>query len=395
MRKFITLTLVVLALGSASRARAQEECHGNRKNCRTSSTTGFPIASYAPETGLALGGFGVHYFRLGEAPVEARPSYLALDATYTTRNQILADALPVMWFGPSLTPTERQRVRRQLALHELRIEDRWWLFERHSLTGQFAYRLAPERFYGVGNNTLVENEETYTNNTFWEFVDVRTRVWQALMVGVRHEFQYFSPQDVDPNRMLGSGNVLGSEGGFRHGLGLSVVWDTRDNIQSAHTGSFHQASVVTFPGFLGSDYHYTHINFDARQYFRLAAHHTLAYQVFLDFNAGSVPFFQLAALGGNSRMRGYLDGRFRDNDYMMAQVEYRFMPVVWRFGLVAFAGIGEVAPRLIDFRIDELKWSVGAGVRLALDQEERIYVRLDVGCGATGCFPYVYALEAF
>ncbi|MBK8169376.1 MAG: BamA/TamA family outer membrane protein [Sandaracinaceae bacterium] len=376
-------------------ASAQQECHGPRggDGCATSSTTGFPIFSYAPETSAAFGGFGVHYFRLGEAPVEARPSYLAADALYTFRNQALVDLFPTFWFGPSLTRAESRRVLRGLEDGELSEHDRWWLFERHSITGQVAYRLMPDYFYGVGPNTNEANEELYTMHSFWDFMDFRTRVWGPLMVGVRQEFQLSQVRDVNPTGLLAG--TRGVEGGVRSGLGLSVVWDSRDNLQSAHTGAFHQAFAITYPGFLGSRFHFTHINIDLRQYVQLAPHHVLAMQLYADFNMGDVPFDQLSLLGGNARMRGSYMGRYRDNDYLAAQVEWRIMPVVWRFGLVFFAGIGGVAPTIAEFRATELKMSLGGGIRFALDEAERIYVRLDVGCSTDGCAPYVNALEAF
>ena len=56
--------------------------------------------------------------------------------------------------------------------------------------------------------------------------------------------------------------------------------------------------------------------------------------------AWNVPFTPLPGLGGQFRMRGYFDGRFRDQNALISQVEYRF-PIVWRCGGVGFASAGE------------------------------------------------------
>lgn len=403
----VVLTLVALSLGGSSIARAQEqsitttpavptpaEAAATVEPAAGGSWTGLPLFSYAPETQFAFGGFGVHYFRLGGAPTQARASYLALAAMYTTRSQALVDFMPVLWFGPPLTEEERTSALRDIARSALSDSDRMRKFERFSITGQFSYRRMPESFFGVGNNTNIANEETYTLHSFWDLLDFRVRVRGPFFVGLRQEFQVQEILDTRDGGLLQSG-VIGAEGGARSGVGVTLVWDSRDNTQSARNGGFHQMSLVTFqPGF-GSKWTYTHFNLDLRQYIQIAPEHVLAFQVYADLNFGDVPFNQLAQLGGVSRLRGFYEGRYRDEDYFMAQAEYRVMPIVWRLGAVVFAAIGEVSDRLQNFRLNGLRWAAGAGIRFALDTTERIHVRLDVGCSLDGCSPYVNVLEAF
>ena len=63
---------------------------------------------------------------------------------------------------------------------------------------------------------------------------------------------------------------------------------------------------------------------------------------------GQTPFYRLPALGGQNMLRGYYEGRYRDELYLASQVEYRTR--LWRrIGAVAFAALGDVGPNLRDF----------------------------------------------
>jgi hypothetical protein len=78
----------------------------------------------------------------------------------------------------------------------------------------------------------------------------------------------------------------------------------------------------------------------------------------------------------------------------MAQAEYRTI-VWWRLGMVGFFGLGDVAPQLSALRLDELKYSVGAGVRFVLDAKEKLNVRMDIGFGKDTAGLYFAIEEAF
>jgi hypothetical protein len=85
---------------------------------------------------------------------------------------------------------------------------------------------------------------------------------------------------------------------------------------------------------------------DLRHYFNLTLDHVIAVQAYLLSESGSPPFYDLGLLGGSKMMRGYITGRYRDRTYYTIQSEYRMPQLIWRFGLIFFAGIGDVAPSL-------------------------------------------------
>jgi hypothetical protein len=76
------------------------------------------------------------------------------------------------------------------------------------------------------------------------------------------------------------------------------------------------------------------------------------------------------------------------------QGEYRF-PVVWRFGLVGFAGVGRVSSTISQLNFTGLKDSYGFGVRYAVDRAEKLNLRLDFGWGRNSSGIYFNLTEAF
>jgi hypothetical protein len=67
--------------------------------------------------------------------------------------------------------------------------------------------------------------------------------------------------------------------------------------------------------------------------------------------------------------------------YMFAtQAEYRLV-LPWRFGVVAFAGLGGVAPGAAKFRTNQFLPAGGTGIRYLLSKEYHVNLRTDFAWG--------------
>jgi len=75
-----------------------------------------------------------------------------------------------------------------------------------------------------------------------------------------------------------------------------------------------------------------------------------------------IPFFMLPALGGGSSLRGYSSWRFRDQNSLLLQAEWRIM-VNRYLDLAFFYDAGKVAARTSDLDLDHLKDDYGVGIR--------------------------------
>jgi outer membrane translocation and assembly module TamA len=93
-------------------------------------------------------------------------------------------------------------------------------------------------------------------------------------------------------------------------------------------------------------------------------------------------------------VRGYKAGRYRDKLMLTSQAEYR-LELPKRFGVAAFFGIAEVAPKLGAFNNENLKPGGGVGLRYTLAKKTHVNLRVDYAAGLQGGGMYMGVSEAF
>ena len=165
--------------------------------------------------------------------------------------------------------------------------------------------------------------------------------------------------------------VTGVNGGTNFGLGIAIIWDSRDNRYNAHSGSLLKTSFMFYNKSLGSAFQFNRFELDVRKYFNPWRKHVIAMQATTTHLCGDVPFYDLALLGGESKMRGYYKGALRDNFLIDSQVEYR-LPVWKILGLVGWVGTGRVADSFKAMQLKDLWISYGGGLRIKVDSENDI-----------------------
>jgi outer membrane protein assembly factor BamA len=253
----------------------------------------------------------------------------------------------------------------------------------------------PDKFYGIGNKSLEEDEEDYTAQTFIFELSFQREIITGLNVGLLYEYVDSKMKEVEEDGFLAKKNISGSEGGKVSGIGVVMDWDTRDNIFYPSTGAFYQMSVRGYGDNLGSDFSFNKYTLDFRQFFPLFSRHVVGFQGYVSMKTGNPPFQMMSLLGGENIMRGYYLGRYRDKNMIVFQTEYRVVPVLWRFGLVAFLGLGEVNNEFSNFRLKDFKYSLGWGIRYQFNKDEGFNIRLDFGLGKDTSGLYINFLEAF
>ena len=359
--------LLLVALLMVPATLGGQEAQKEEANAKRSGLIPIPVLSYTPETKLAFGAAAQYYYRPASAAIDARPSTLTPLLVYTTEDQIVAALFADLWF--------RQ--------------------ETLNLAGYIGYSEFPDKFYGIGNDTSEDDEEDYTPR----YLRLRGRIQKRLVadfrLGLGYEYEHSTFEEVEADGLLSSGGVRGGEGGKVAGATVLASWDTRDNIFAASSGSFHQLTATFYEEDLGSDYGFAKYMLDVRGYIPTRTDHVLALQGFVGIESGEPPFQHLFLFGGEEMMRGYFLGRFRDEAMILVQAEYRIVPVWWRFGAVLFAGVGDVAAELGDFVLSDMKYSLGGGIRVVLNRQERIALRLDFGFGEDTSGFYITLGEAF
>lgn len=325
-----------------------------------------PVLYYTPETKTAFGVAAQYYHRERGSELSSRPSTIMPAFIYTQENQIIADISGEFY----------------------------WKQETYRLDGEIGYSKYPDKFYGIGNDTPEDAEEDLTPRYIYLEVNIQRKVYSQLKLGLGYEFRNSKLLEVEEGGLLDAGNVRGRDGGTVSGASILTSWDTRNNVFFPSSGSYHRLTVSAFGSALGSDFAFTRYKLDLRRFFP-AFSQTLAVQSQVMISTGDPPFQQLALFGGQDLMRGYFEGRYRDRSMIAFQAEYRVVPVWWRLGLTAFAGLGDVAHDISDVRLNDLKYSLGGGIRYLLSREEGITLRLDFGVGERSSGLYITLGEAF
>jgi len=364
--QLLAFVLLTALLRPSPLAAESEKPAAETETCSASLVV-LPVIYYTPETRLAFGAGGIYTFRPKGSSAADLPSYFQALAVYTQNKQ----------FTLSLEP-------------RLYLNGRSFL-----LTGLFELTKFPNKFWGIGSDTLASAEENFTTAkqalqvTFQKRIVPRANIY----IGLSYNFEHTKSLKFDPDGQLASGDIIGWKGGVLSGLGVIFSLDSRDNIYSPSRGNYFQVSSLFFNRLLASEYDFFKFKADLRHYLPLGKSQVLALQCVFQVVPGTTPFTSLSLLGGDSLMRGYYTGRYRDKILLAGQAEYR-LPLWWRFSLAGFAGLGGVADRIGCLSAAKFKYSYGFGFRFRLDREGT-RLRLDFGFGKGTWGLYFTAGEAF
>ncbi len=177
------------------------------------------------------------------------------------------------------------------------------------------------------------------------------------------------------------------------GAGLTLLYDTRDNLTAPKHGVYLSVQQLFRPKFIGNKYAFSTTDLRADGYIPLWGGALLAADFRTQLNFGNPSWGMMALLGNSYSMRGYYEGRYRDKHKMEAQVELR--QHVWRRnGIVVWAGAGTVFPKFSEMRMSHVLPNYGVGYRWEF--KKNVNVRLDYGFGKAGQNGFIFNInEAF
>ncbi len=270
-----------------------------------------------------------------------------------------------------------------------------WHNGRYMVIGYINYKKQPEYMLGIGNDVSIDDVEKVSTTRF-KFVNYfMVQVVKNLYIGLGVDLTNYTNIETDSTSFLIEDNVSGLDGGTSTGLGFAAIYDSRDNRYNAYKGAMIAFKTMTFPSWMGNPYLYSSYTLDARKYFNPWLKHVIAIQATTELRTGDVPFYELAMMGGEDKMRGYYKGALRDKVLVDGQLEYR-MPVWKMLGLTTWVGTGRVANSYSDLSFDGFWLSYGLGLRIRVDTKHNTNLRLDWGFGPNGVNGfYINFAEAF
>ncbi len=363
-----------------------------------------PIIGSNPATGFMLGVGGQFAFRV---PESNKYSLMSGSAQMTTKNQYL--------FLIKNTVYSRK--------------------DRFFHTGDWRFLIFSQPTYGLGTTAPESGVLNYQYNLGgiettsdslmqpMEFNFARihqtmgVKIKKGMYLGLGYQFDgYFNI--VDEKLKLQPGDTLitshyaySSYYGFNtskylsSALNLSFIIDTRDNMIQAFSGYFLAINWRGDFEILGSTKTTGMMNVEWRSFYGVSKKnpaHLLAFWVLGNFTpAGGYPYMILPATAYDQRSRsarGYTQGRFRGNNYVYSEAEYRF-PISHCGGVlsgVVFLNGTTADSPFQDLKLFEsIKAGYGFGLRVMLDKQSRSNLAIDFGFGEKSSGFYLAVSETF
>ena len=325
-----------------------------------------PSAFYTPETRIGFGGIFYSYFNIGKIDSVSRKSNTQTYASITINKQFAFENDYQIWLKKNT----------------------------FYLTGSIDYKMFPELFYGIGNET----QETKKTMISFDLLNIHTqsfvRVYRKMYAGIAFDCQNLYNQDMGIKQFMSMRKIHGSMGYTAKGIGPIFMMDHRNNPLNPSQGSYLLVSYVDFKHVFKNQHAFVSFNLDARKYFTFFKKIVWNGNLYFSSSKGDVPFRILPEIGGARFLRGYYKGRFRDNNLIVIQHEFR-TPIYKRFGIAAFGGLGSVANSISDFKSNQFHYNYGFGLRYKINKKENTNIRIDCGITKDSQGLYIVFAEAF
>jgi hypothetical protein len=334
-----------------------------------------PVLSYNPATALQIGVASNAGWFLGH-PRDTRISSAIISAIYTTKNQFLI-------------------VKRSNVFSR---QDKW------NFQGEWRLFYFSQATYGLATGTSIDNEDPMLFNLFRFYETAYKRIKKNFYVGLGYHLDYhFNIREQiisdDKRTTYYWSNRYNQSAGIdtaQHtasALGLSVLYDTRDNPINPYKGTYLLFNFRHYDKTIGSVANWEYLHTEWRHYINLSPaqpRHLLAFWTtgIFTFN-GTPPYMALPALGWDTYSRGgrgYVQGRFRGADMITAEVEYRFpISANGLIGGVVFSNATTASNSNNYMPIvrlfDKVEPAVGGGLRIKLNKYSRTNICIDYGIG--------------
>jgi len=328
-----------------------------------------PIISFAPETSLGIGVGAKHLFKFKGSGDETRTSNMPMTLQYTLKNQF------IVYSGFEVFTNQEK-----------------WVIE-----GNFRFENFPRLFFGLGRDSVDSKEEIYGSyQLLFEPIFLKQMFLKHLFIGGGIRYNHIFNTEFEENGLLKKISPIGFEGSTSAGVEFAMLYDSRDNILNARHGLYLEFTHGFYGKALGGKQEFQLTRFDLRYFLQPFKNldDVIGFNILGKASHKDVPFSELALFGGNEILRGYIEGRYVDRNIIAGQIEYR-KNLKGRLGMVAFIGGGDVASRMENFNIGNIRPNFGAGLRFLLDKEERLNVRLDWGFGEDTNNVYLNIAESF
>lgn len=246
---------------------------------------------------------------------------------------------------------------------------------------------SPRRFWGTGFEAASDpsGAGSLTARRVRGRADFLYRHAGTLLAGAFAGYEFYHAVEISAPSAAGMTPVR------THYLtaGVRIDVDTRNDVTSPSRGVFlNVEQSLNIPvGGAGGLFGRTEVTADF--FCPLWKGGVMAVDVYGNISTSGAPWTMWPEAGGDVRLRGYYQGRYRDRNLLAAQVELR-QKVYRGHGVAVWGGAGWVFPSFGGFDIKNTLPTYGAGYRFSF---LGIVLRLDVGFGLPGQYAVIAGLS--
>ncbi|MDQ3001050.1 MAG: BamA/TamA family outer membrane protein [Fibrobacterota bacterium] len=325
---------------------------------------------------------------------------------------VQAGALVIRYLNPGDTLNKSStfgfaaRVSQKMQV-EVNLFPEWYLKKNlYHVTADLNYIRWPADFYGLSNASDIpkDSADPYLAQGVNGSLTVERELLPGFSLGPQALFKY-EDIEADGAAALFTNSVPGFKGGLSSGIGAVMTLDKRDEIYWARRGCLLRTKAAWYRGAWGSEFDFDSYSFEARQFLPLFETGAIGVAATLQLKNGNVPFRELSTPDGDHIMRGMVRGKYRDRHLLVVQGEYKsylpdwnWLSAPWirnRLGWAVFTEAGQVAHEVGDFAMDPFRAAFGFGIRYAMNPDQKMNIRVDIGFVDGSVAPAINIKEAF
>jgi outer membrane protein assembly factor BamA len=303
------------------------------------------------------------------------------------------------------------------------------------LTGDWRFLIYSQSTYGLGTNAPEEGGLNYHFNllgletsedslaqplqfNFFRFYQsVSFHIKKSFYIGTGYYLDSYSKIVDEKLRLLPGDTLITSHYAYNKYYGFdtakytvstlnfNLVSDTRDNLINPYKGHYFFFNWRTSLKLFGTNTNTSLFYAEWRSFHSLSKRnprHLIGFWLMGDFSSkGELPYLILPATAYDQRSRsarGYTQGRFRGNNLVYGESEYRFpiSPCTGVLGGVLFVNATTASnPQETVKLFESIQPGYGLGLRIMVDKKTRTNLAVDIAFGNKSSGFYLAASETF
>ena len=358
--KIVVLKVLIILcfIGFSKSIQAQEKDKAEKKT----NFAAVPVVDYSNATGFSLGVLGQIFYSVSKTDTISPVSSSGVFGMYTTNGT---------WFGALF---------QRLYLKE----DRWRILAAIG-AGNINYQYFQDipLFGGgfIGFNTKAD----------FALLKIERRVIGKLYAGVLGIYgnskTVFDLPDFIPPDLVTDYRSMNS-------LGYTLAFDNRDDQINPYKGYNLYLRNNFYRDWIGSDDKFEMYSFTYNHFVPIGSEkNIIAARIHASIASGDVPF-QGQNVVGQDDIRGYTEGKYRNNQVYAAQVEFRHR-FQGKFGMVGFVGAATAIEKISDFNKGPFLPGGGIGIRYMAIEKQRVNIGIDAALGKDDWGIYFRIGESF